>query len=62
MSMMRDLNFFLELQIKQSQEWIFECQSKYPLELVENFGLSGSKDVKVPMSQSCTLDKEEDGN
>ena len=61
MSLMGELNFFLGLQIKQSQEVIFVCPSKYALELVDKFGLSGSKDAKVPMSPSCKLDKDEDG-
>lgn len=55
-----DLNFFRGLQIKQSQEEIFVCQSKHALELVDKYGLSGSEDAKVPMSQSCKLDKDED--
>ena len=61
MSMMRELNFFYGLQIKQSHEGIFVCQSKYTLELVDKFGLSCSKDAKVSMSPSCKLEKDEDG-
>lgn len=35
--------------------------SKYTLELIDKFGLSGCKCPKVRMSPSCKLDKDEDG-
>lgn len=56
-----DLNFFLRLQIKQFQEGIFVCQSKYAPKFVDKYSLSSFKDAKVSTSPSCKLDKDEDG-
>ena len=39
MSMMGELNFFLELQIKQTNDDIFFNQSKYIKELLKRFGM-----------------------
>ena len=38
MSMMGDLNYFLGLQIKQTNEGIFVNQAKYCKELIKRFG------------------------
>lgn len=61
MNIMRELNFVLALQIKQSQEWIFISQSKYSLDLVKKYGLEKSKDSKISMSYTYMHDKYEDG-
>lgn len=61
MSIMRDLKFFLWLQIKHSREGIFVCQSKYAIELVDKIGLLGFTDAKVSMSPSCKLVRDKDG-
>ena len=49
MSMNREMNFFLGLQIKQSDRGIFIHQEKYTTELLERFADS-SKTAKVPMA------------
>lgn len=61
MSMMGNLNFFLGLQVKQMDKWIFINQAKYTQELIKKFGMSCSKPTYIPMSQSTLLDKDETG-
>jgi hypothetical protein len=58
MSMVGDLNYFLGLQIKQSQDGIFFSQSKYAKNLVKRFGLEHSKIMKTPMGSSQKLCKD----
>jgi len=59
MSMMGDLNYFLGLQIKQTNEGIFVNQAKYCKELIKRFGMENSKHMATPMSTVCYLDKDE---
>nr|XP_016446852.1 PREDICTED: uncharacterized mitochondrial protein AtMg00810-like [Nicotiana tabacum] len=61
MSMMGELMFFLGLQIQQSEEGTFICQTKYTKELIQNFGMSNAKSIGTPMSPSTNLDKDEHG-
>ena len=61
MSMMGELTFFLELQIKQTKKEISITQSKYTRELLERFEMENSKVIGTPMSPSCKLDKNEKG-
>ncbi|KAF7146057.1 hypothetical protein RHSIM_Rhsim04G0138000 [Rhododendron simsii] len=61
MSMMGELNFFLGLQIKQTNEGILINQAKYAKELIKKFGMEGSKPMSTPMSTSTKLDKDENG-
>ncbi|XP_038989467.1 uncharacterized protein LOC120113034, partial [Phoenix dactylifera] len=61
MSMMGELNFFLGLQIKQSEEGIFISQSKYVKEMLEKFKMKDAKEISTPMGSSCKLDKDEKG-
>ncbi|GKD83665.1 retrovirus-related pol polyprotein from transposon TNT 1-94 [Tanacetum coccineum] len=49
MSMMGELNFFLELQIQQMEDDIFFNQSKYIKEMLKKFGLEESKPMKTPI-------------
>ena len=58
-SMMRELNFFLRLQIKQSNEGIFINQSKYINDLLKRFELEIAKPMKTSMSSTIKLDKDE---
>ena len=58
-SMMRELNFFLGLQIKQSREGTFINQVKYTKELLKQFDMIGSKALTTPMSTSIKLDKDD---
>lgn len=59
MSMIGELNFFLGLQINQSDRGIFISQSKYIKELLKKFGLENSKPVCTPMTTRCKLTKED---
>jgi len=61
MSMMGELSFFLELQIKQSREGIFLCQSKYCNDIVQKFEMESCKAAKTPMSTNCYLSVDEAG-
>ncbi|RZB51816.1 Glutathione S-transferase U18 [Glycine soja] len=61
MSMMGELNYFLGLQIKQTNDGIFVNQSKYCKELIKRFGMENSKHLATPMNTSCYLDKDESG-
>ena len=61
MSMMGKLNFFLGLQIKQSREVTFINQAKYTKELLQRFGMMGSKEITTPMGTSIKLEKDENG-
>ncbi|GJU40440.1 retrovirus-related pol polyprotein from transposon TNT 1-94 [Tanacetum coccineum] len=56
MSMMRELNFFLGLQIKQMEDGIFFNQSKYIREMLKKFGLEDSKPT-TSMSTEIKLTK-----
>nr|XP_018626706.1 secreted RxLR effector protein 161-like [Nicotiana tomentosiformis] len=59
---MGDLTFFLGLQIQQSEEGMFACQTKYTKELIQKFGMSSAKAIGIPMSPSTSLDKDGKGN
>ncbi|XP_075095048.1 uncharacterized protein LOC142173366 [Nicotiana tabacum] len=61
MSMMGELTFFLGLQIHQSKNGIFICQTKYTKELIQKFGMSNAKSIGIPMSPSISLDMDEQG-
>ncbi|GJV80928.1 retrovirus-related pol polyprotein from transposon TNT 1-94 [Tanacetum coccineum] len=62
MSMMRELNFFLGLQIKQMEDGIFFNQSKYIKEMLKKFGLEDSKPTKTPMSTEIKLTKDDEAD
>ncbi|GJZ72271.1 retrovirus-related pol polyprotein from transposon TNT 1-94 [Tanacetum coccineum] len=59
MSMMGELNFFLDLQIKQLEDGIFFNQSKYIKEMLKKFGLEDYKPIKTPMSSETKLTRDE---
>jgi len=60
MSMFGGMNFFLGLQIVQSDKVIFISQSKYVKELLKKFGMEDSKLVGNPMVIGCKLSKDDD--
>ena len=55
MSMMRELNYFLNLQVKQTDKGINICQSKYVKEMLKKFRYDKMKPIGTPMSTSITL-------
>jgi hypothetical protein len=61
MSMMGELNFFLGLQIKQTQEGTFVHQGKYTKDVLKKFDMGEGKPLSTPMSTSATLDIDEHG-
>jgi len=56
MSMMEELSFFLGLQVKQSKDEIFPCQSNYCKEILKNFEMESCKEANTPMPSSCYMD------
>ncbi|WVZ80922.1 hypothetical protein U9M48_028356 [Paspalum notatum var. saurae] len=61
MSLMGELQFFLELQIKQSLEGTFVHQAKYTRDILKKFNMGDSKPMTTPMSTNTALDADEDG-
>jgi hypothetical protein len=61
MSMMGELNFFLGLQIKQTQDETFVHHCKYTKDVLKKFDMGEGKPLSTPMSTSTTLDTDEDG-
>ncbi|XP_070043290.1 uncharacterized mitochondrial protein AtMg00810-like [Nicotiana tomentosiformis] len=58
---MGELTFFLGLQIHQSDEGIFICQTKYMKELIKKVRMSNVKALGTPMSPATSLDKDGEG-
>jgi hypothetical protein len=61
MSMMGELNFFLGLQIKQTQYATFMHQGKYTKDILNKFNMGKAKRLSTPMYTMTTLDANEDG-
>ena len=55
-SMMGELSFFLGLQVKQTKDGIFLCQSKYYKEILKKFEMESCKEASTPMPSSCYMD------
>ena len=58
MIMVGELNFFLELHIRQLKDDIFLSQSKYAKELMKKFGLHSTMYFSTPMSTTTKLYKD----
>lgn len=54
MILMRELNYFLGLQIKQLEEGTYACQAKYCHEFLKRFRMVYSKYIDTPMSKMET--------
>jgi isopentenyldiphosphate isomerase len=61
MSMMRELIFFLGIQVKQMKEDIFIHQAKYMKDLMKKFNMAELKPVSTLMSTATSLDPDENG-
>ena len=59
MSMMRELSFFLGLQVKQCKDGIFINQAKYIKDMLKKFGFEDVRGIGTPMSPITKLDKNE---
>jgi hypothetical protein len=60
MSMMGELTFFLDFQIKQLKEGTFICQTKYTKYMLKKFDMENAKPIKTPMLTNGHLDLNED--
>lgn len=54
MSLMRELNYFLGIPIKQLKEGTFVCQEKYCHELFKRLEMVNSKSIDTPMPTNET--------
>nr|GEY04100.1 putative ribonuclease H-like domain-containing protein [Tanacetum cinerariifolium] len=61
MSSMRELTFFLGLQVKQKKDEIFISQDKYVAEILKKFGLTKGKSASTPIDREKPLLKDTDG-
>ena len=61
MSMMRELNFFLRLQVHKRNDDIFINQAKYVRDLLKRFDLVECSLAKTPMSTVVKLDTDDKG-
>jgi isopentenyldiphosphate isomerase len=61
MSMMRELTFFLGVQVKQTKQGIFVHQAKYIKDLMKKFNMTELKPVSTLMSTAMSLGPDEDG-
>jgi hypothetical protein len=60
MSMIRELPFFLGLQIIQRSEGLFLSQEKYLREMLKRFQMEESTPMSTPMVIGCKLSKDDD--
>nr|GEU80683.1 ribonuclease H-like domain-containing protein [Tanacetum cinerariifolium] len=60
MSSMKELTFFLGLQVKQSEEGIFISQDKYVAEILKKFDFSSVKTDSTPIETQKPLVKDEE--
>ena len=56
MSMMGEMNYFLGLQVKQTDDGIFINQSKYTKNLLKKFNLQDCAAAATPMATTTKLD------
>jgi hypothetical protein len=61
MFMIGELSFFFGLQVKQTKDVTFICQSKYVNDLLKIFGMDNSKTIKTLMATNAHLDLDEGG-
>ncbi|XP_062118947.1 uncharacterized mitochondrial protein AtMg00810-like [Humulus lupulus] len=59
--MVGELNYFLGLQVKQSEDGTFMSQSKYAKNQIKKFGMESAKHAKKPMGNTIKLTKDENG-
>jgi isopentenyldiphosphate isomerase len=61
MSVMKELTFFLGIQVKQMKQGTFVHQAKYTKDLMKKFNMAELKLVSTLMSSTMSLDPNEDG-
>ncbi|GJT27038.1 reverse transcriptase domain-containing protein [Tanacetum coccineum] len=52
---LRNLKYFLGIEVARAKEGIFLCQKKYALDIISKVGLLGAKPAKIPMEQNHHL-------
>ena len=62
MSMIGELSYFLDLQIKQLKNGTFVSQGKYIKDMLKKFKIDDSKAISTPMGTSGSLDSDASGN
>ena len=62
MSMIRELNYFLGLQIKQMKNDTFVSQGKYIKDMLKKFRMYDAKAISTPMGTNRNLDIDASGN
>jgi hypothetical protein len=61
MSMMGEITFFLDIQVKQTKQGTFVHQAKYTKDLMKKFNMTELKSVSTPMSPTTSLGPDKDG-
>ena len=61
MSMVRELTYFLGLQVKQTNSGIYINQAKYARNLVKRFGLDNAAYSRTPMAANVKLPNDPSG-
>jgi hypothetical protein len=61
MSMIRELTFFLCIQVKQTKQVTIMHQAKYTKDLMKKFNMAKLKPVSTPMSTAMSFGPDEDG-
>jgi hypothetical protein len=62
MSMIRELSYFLRLQIKQLKNGTFVSQGKYIKDMLKKFGMIDSKAISTLMGTNDNLNSDASGN
>jgi hypothetical protein len=62
MSMIGELTYFLDFQVKQMKDGNFLSQEKYTKDLLKRFNMEKCKPIKTPMLTNGHLDLDEGGN
>jgi hypothetical protein len=62
MSMIRELSYFLGLQIKQLKNGTFVSQGKYIKDMLKKFGMNEAKLISTTMETNDSLDSDLSGN
>jgi hypothetical protein len=60
MSLLREVSFFLFLQICQINQGIFSSQTKYIREMIKRFGMEDCKPITTPMQTNFNLRNDDD--
>jgi hypothetical protein len=62
MSMIGELSYILDLQIKQLKNGTFVSQDNYIKDMLKKFGMIDSKSISTPMGTNGNLDSNASGN